>query len=88
MSTPRRYHSATLLPSGQVLVAGGYDGSTGILTPSEVYDPGSGTWCRSAWMGVERYSHTATLLPSGQVLVAGGFSNGDQASAEVYGPSR
>lgn len=88
MSTPRRYHTATLLPSGQVLVAGGYDGSTGILTPSEVYDPGSGTWCRSAWMGVERYSHTATLLPSGQVLVAGGFSNGDQASAEVYGPSR
>ena len=36
----RYQHTATLLPSGKVLVAGGY--GYGYLASAEVYDPGAG----------------------------------------------
>ena len=42
-SLPRRdNHTATLLPNGKVLVAGGRGG--GFLASAELYDPATGTW--------------------------------------------
>src|SRR6266446_5765616 len=73
MATVRIAHTATLLPNGQVLVAGG-NGSIGTLASAELYDPASGLWRETGSMATARYSHTATLLPNGQVLVAGGAS--------------
>ena len=64
-------HTATLLPNGQVLVAGG-EGDSGVLTNAEVYNPASGTWTATGSLNTARDYHTATLLPNGQVLVAGG----------------
>ena len=84
MGSPRRFHTANLLPDGRVLVAGGYHPLTGILTASELYDPATGTWSVTAAMNVDRYQHTATLLNNGTVLAVGGVSNHDQASAEYY----
>ena len=79
-------HTATLLPNGKVLVAGGYNG--GALTSAELYDPASGTWTATGSLNTARYDHTATLLPNGKVLVAGGISNGsDLTSAELYDPA-
>jgi N-acetylneuraminic acid mutarotase len=80
---------ATLLPNGQVLVAGGVDNNTGqVLSSAELYDPATGTWTLTDSMNVARYAHTATLLPNGQVLVAGGFaSTGTLSSAELYTPA-
>ena len=91
LTVARARHTATLLPNGQVLVAGGF-GSGGDLTSAELYDPSSGTWTTTGSLNAARDSHTATLLPNGQVLVAGGESSGfgfggPLASAELYDPS-
>jgi Galactose oxidase, central domain len=63
MGTARAFHTATLLESGEVLVAGGY--LNGALSSAELYDPSSGTWTPTGSMRTARDSHTATLLPSG-----------------------
>jgi hypothetical protein len=83
---PGRYgHTATLLNSGKVLVAGGYNGRA--LTSSKLYDPASGSWSATTnSLSVGRWQHTATLLPDGKVLVAGGNNGGSLASAELYDP--
>ena len=83
-------HTATLLPNGQVLVAGGGNTDSGsALASAELYDPASGTWTATGSLVTARLSHTATLLPNGQVLVAGGgnSSSGTLASAELYDPA-
>src|SRR5262249_18029032 len=77
MHVARVDHSATSLPTGQVLVAGGEGpGLLGDpLASAELYDPGTGTWTMTGSMHVARAFHSATLLPTGQVLVAGGFAD-------------
>ena len=72
LATARFRHTATLLPNGKVLVAGGYDIGS-YLASAELYDPASGTWTATGSLATARYAHTATLLPNGKVLVAGGL---------------
>jgi N-acetylneuraminic acid mutarotase len=78
-------HTATLLPNGKVLVAGGANGISHIVM-AELYDPASGTWAVTGSLTIGRSAHTATLLPNGNVLVAGGSST-NPASAELYNPA-
>jgi len=87
MVTPRGFHTATLLPDGQVLVVGGRNtGGPEALGSAELYNPSSGSWTATGSMDKARHGHTATLL-DGKVLVAGGINNGDGlASAELYDP--
>jgi uncharacterized repeat protein (TIGR01451 family) len=84
--TARADQSATLLASGQVLVAGGYDGAT--LSSAWLYNPAATpNWVSAGNMSTARYVHTSTMLPSGLVLVAGGSQNPTVlASAELYDP--
>jgi hypothetical protein len=70
--------TATVLPSGKVLVVGLDTGHK-----AEVYDPASQTWADTAPMASAQYFATATLLPDGQVLAAGGRT----AAAELYNPA-
>src|SRR5439155_5187491 len=81
--TAREFHTATLLPNGKVLVAGGA-GTSGDLASAELYDPATGTWTATGSLITARDNHTATLLPNGKVLVAAGFNGGVLASAELY----
>ena len=84
MIEARYGYTATLLPDGTVLVAGGYTGEGGALASAERYDPRSGAWTTTASMIEARGGYTATLLLNGQVLVAGG--GGAPGSAELYDP--
>jgi len=70
MAQARDTHTATVLPSGKVLIAGGR-GASPSLASWELYDPAAGTFTQGQ-MATERSEHTATLLPDGQVLIAGG----------------
>lgn len=80
MAASRTFHTATLLPNGTVLVAGGgAENST-----AEIYDPATSSFSITGGMEVGRSGHTATLLPNGNVLVAGGGLFVGLASAELY----
>src|SRR3954447_20146029 len=79
LTTARGNHTATLLSSGKVLVAGGQDGFANPFQSAEIYDPATGAWTPTGTMVSSHNGHTTTLLPSGQVLVAGG--SGSQAGA-------
>jgi N-acetylneuraminic acid mutarotase len=87
MATARSVQTATLLPNGKILVAGGVTSGFFLRASAELYDPASGTWSATGSMATARSSHTATLLPNGKVLVAGGFAGGAVASVELYDPS-
>jgi len=71
LAMPRTAFTATLLPSGKVIVAGGWLGS-GALSATELFDPNTGTWSPAASMETAREGHVATLLQNSALLVAGG----------------
>ena len=86
--TARLNHTATLLPNGQVLVAGGDDGNDQLTASAELYDPADRTWTATGSLTIGRYRHTATLIPNRQILVVGGFNGIDSLpSAELYNPA-
>ena len=88
LGTPRESHTATLLPNGNVLVAGGDNTTSGGLMSAELYDPASGTWTATGSLATPGGSNTATLLPNGKVLVAGGYNGGSIFErAELYDPA-
>lgn len=97
----REFHTATLLPNGKVLVAGGaadkppcYAGDDS----AELYDSALDTFASTGTMTSRRYAHTSTLLQNGSVLITGGYSFDSSdclqhvtspavASAEIYDPA-
>jgi Galactose oxidase, central domain len=86
----RRFsQTATLLPNGKVLIAGGMERNGKWDASAELYDPRSGSFVATGSMSVSRACHTATLLPEGKVLIAGGSdgSGANLSTAELYDPA-
>jgi hypothetical protein len=95
MITPRAFGaSATLLPDGKVLFAGGTIGSNSLLETitarAELYDPSTGIFAATGSMATAKRCPAAVLLPNGNVLVAGGWAYWleprNAESAELYDP--
>jgi len=87
---PRFSHTATLLPSGKVLIAGGLHRNRTIEASAELYDPATGRFAPAGKLVSARgFGSTATLLPNGKVLIAGGSCGSScfLAAAEVYDPT-
>ena len=86
VSTGRYGHTATLLPDGRVLVAGGYRST--YLSRAELYQPSTGTWAITDDLHHARTYHSAAYLPHLGVFVAGGYGHvGDKyyvQSAEIW----
>jgi uncharacterized repeat protein (TIGR03803 family) len=77
MTADRDQATATLLPKGKVLIAGGASmapGPAGFHWSAELFDPTTRTFSKTGSMHEPRAAHTATLLPNGSVLVAGGYN--------------
>jgi len=97
MAFPRKYHNATILPDGTVLVTGGtssadFNVANGAVLAAELWNPITGTWTTLADMQVDRIYHsTALLLPDGHVLVTGGgqpspSGRADNRDAQLFSP--
>jgi len=60
-----------LLPSGKVLIAGGWIGH-GVTNEAELYDPATGKFTVIRPMLIGRGRPEAALLPDGKALITGG----------------
>lgn len=84
MVESRRGFTATLLPDGRVLAAGGDSQSGNRLLTAELYDPSTGTWSATGNMLDVHDFHAAVLLHDGTVMVAG--KRLGASAAEIYDP--
>jgi hypothetical protein len=89
MAQPRQTHTATLMPNGKVLVAGGVSYFGGVFpTSAELYDPATGKWSPTLPLVSGHRDHIAALLPGGKVLLAGGFNTSDTGpTTELFDPA-
>jgi N-acetylneuraminic acid mutarotase len=89
MASAREEFSATLLKTGEVLMAGGQIGTANPLATAELYNPATRSFKATGSLNAARAYPAASLLPSGQVLVTGGLTANFTAlsSAELYNPA-
>jgi hypothetical protein len=88
MLEPRSGQTATLLPDGKVLIAGGMRRNQDFYKSAELYDPATGKFQPTGEMAERRVGHIAVLLRSGKVLIAGGWvGHVTTDSAELYDPA-
>jgi hypothetical protein len=88
-SRGRASHTATLLPDGRVLLAGGWGLSTTgdrpVLATAELFNPTDSSFKDAGPMQAPRSSHTATLLFDERVFLAGGRDDaGGRGDSELF----
>ena len=90
MKLARARHTASLLPDGRVLIAGGEDDSN-THASTELFDPKqavASAWSAGPDLPGSRAGHVAVTLSDGQILMAGGYGSSTYlASFVIYKPS-
>jgi len=71
METARYYASASTLPDGRVLVAGGWDGRHYLATTT-TYDPRVNVWHVGPSLQQSRYYASQSTMADGKLMVCGG----------------
>ena len=87
LQTARAAHTATTLPSGDVLMVGGMADGGGSVASVELFDVGNNTLQEVGSLAKRRAGHTATSLGGGRLLIAGGYDGDYHASLEIFEPS-
>jgi len=89
MLEPRSGHSATLLPDGKVLIAGGMRRNQDFYKSAELYEPATGKFTPTGEMQIGRVGLIGVLLRNDKVLIAGGWimGHGCTDEAELYDPA-
>jgi Galactose oxidase, central domain/Kelch motif len=82
MTEARANHTATLLPDGRVLIAGGNNNTTASIASAEIYDPSTGIFTATGTMVANPFTfgNSATLLQDGRVFI------GSYPAAQIYDP--
>ncbi len=84
MSVARSFAQSTLLPNGEVLIAGGSNGST-YHSSTEIYNPVTGTWRKVPGMVQGRYLAAMAQISDTEVMVVGGADGtSDFSSTEIF----
>jgi hypothetical protein len=87
MAMPRVFHTATLLPDGRVLIAGG-DGYEPVSPRSaELYDPSTGTFTTTGRMVAPLVFGKSTLLDNGKVLIVDAVTDFFHSGPQLYDPA-
>lgn len=87
MGAVRMFATASQLPNGLVLVAGGEAQQTA-LSSAELFNVAMNSWASTGSLNGTRSMHTATPLPSGFVLVVGGHNPAPLKTTEKYDPQQ
>ena len=78
-----------LLPSGKVLIGGGYDSiqQPSTLGDAVLYDPAAGTWANAGAVGINIQDYAFAPFPNGKAILTGGFYGSTQKTTRVFDPA-
>jgi len=87
MKSSRGDAAVAPLPNGEVLIAGGYNGSAFVDT-AELFNPATATFSElAATTTTPRELAAVAPLPNGEVLIAGGYNGSNLETAELFNPA-
>lgn len=89
MSTSRVYHSAVVLPNGNVLICGGLNTATAATATCDLFNPTTSAIAATGAMATARQSFALTMLQNGKALACGGTIGAavPLTSCETYDPT-
>ncbi|SDG78177.1 RHS repeat-associated core domain-containing protein [Dyella sp. 333MFSha] len=84
LSSPRRFASLTVMPTGQVLVWGGIDDEGRLIETGEWFEPSTGALVTTGRLGLPpRAGHTLNVLSDGTLAMTGGWGVGNVPAHDV-----